>query len=120
MYLDKPNEDQPLFDHKGVERKKGPLLNLSTIYSWVKLYLQDVHHTLEIGEGNVIVMITNFQRARSRKLRWDKIVGIVIGHWIADKIEHGRRGNKRWYTQSRKSEGERHQPPEMVILIPKA
>ena len=42
---------QPYFNHKEMQRKRGLLVHLSTIYPWIKPLLKGVNHTLEVWRG---------------------------------------------------------------------
>ena len=51
MYETIDENYQPYFNPKEMQKKRGFLVHLSTIYPWIRSLLKGVHRTLEVWRG---------------------------------------------------------------------
>jgi len=52
VYMKDPENNQLMFEHKDMERKREVVVHLSILYLWMKLLLKGLYHSLENWKGS--------------------------------------------------------------------
>ena len=76
-----PEDDQPMFEHKDMERKREFLVHISTVYPWMKSSLKEVYHSLENWRG--------YWDTYGWKFRGKEITQKTLVNKLSDQILHG-------------------------------